>query len=104
MYPQVVLCKESIHIEISNYSPSSLYTELHRDNGCYHFTDEHTSSITPSRIFKASIVDSHNLIPELVTQATESIEFVQGNEGAGSIKQINFAKGGGFGLVKYHID
>ncbi|KAL2463196.1 Major allergen Pru ar 1 [Forsythia ovata] len=72
--------------------------------GATTFTDEHTSAVAPSRIFKASIVDSHNLIPKLVPQAIKSIEFVQGNGGAGSIKQINFAEGGGFGTVKYQID
>ncbi|KAL2469585.1 major allergen Pru ar 1-like [Abeliophyllum distichum] len=68
------------------------------------FTNKHTSAVAPSRNFKASIVDSHNLIPKLVPQAIKSIEFVQGNGGAGSIKQINFAEGGGFGSVKYQID
>ncbi|CAA2964657.1 major allergen Pru ar 1-like [Olea europaea subsp. europaea] len=59
------------------------------------FTDEHSSAVAPLRIFKASIVDSHNLIPKLVPQAIKSIEFVQGNGGTGS---------GGFGSVKYQID
>ncbi|XP_022848816.1 major allergen Pru ar 1-like [Olea europaea var. sylvestris] len=68
------------------------------------FTDEHCSAVAPLRIFKASIVDSHNLIPKLVPQAIKSIEFIQGNGGTGSIKQINFAEGGGFGSVKYQID
>ncbi|KAL2494537.1 Major allergen Pru ar 1 [Forsythia ovata] len=68
------------------------------------FTDEHTSPVPPSRIFKASIVDSHNLIPKLMPQAIKSIQIIQGNGGAGSIKQINFAEGSNFSSVKYHID
>ncbi|CAA2957012.1 major allergen Pru ar 1-like [Olea europaea subsp. europaea] len=70
------------------------------------FTDEHSSLVAPSRIFKASIVDSHNLIPKLVPQAIKSVEFIQGNGGTGSIKQINFAEGK-FSrnlLVLYQID
>ncbi|KAL3506003.1 hypothetical protein ACH5RR_031385 [Cinchona calisaya] len=67
------------------------------------FSEEYTSPISPSRIFKASIVDSHNLIPKLMPQAIKSIE-IQGNGGAGSIKQINFAEGSHFGSLKYHID
>lgn len=70
------------------------------------FTDEHSSAVAPLRIFKASIVDSHNLIPKLVPQAIKSIEFIQGNGGTGSIKQINFAEGKFFEnlLVLVHFD
>ncbi|XP_027771452.1 major allergen Pru ar 1-like [Solanum pennellii] len=58
------------------------------------FTEENTSPLPPKRIFKASIVDSHNLIPKLMPQAIKSIE-VQGDGGAGSIKTINFPDGDG---------
>lgn len=61
--------------------------------GIYSFSDEYTSPIPPARIFKASIIDSHNLIPKLMPQAIKSIKFIQGNGGTGSIKQINFAEG-----------
>ncbi|XP_074338293.1 major allergen Pru av 1-like [Apium graveolens] len=64
------------------------------------YTDEYTSPVAASRIFKASIVDSHNLIPKLLPQGIQSIELIQGNGGAGSIKKINFIDG----YVKYHID
>ncbi|KAK4345876.1 hypothetical protein RND71_036052 [Anisodus tanguticus] len=78
------------------------------------FTDEYTSPVPPSRIFRASIVDSHNLMPKLMPQAIKSIEFVQGNGGAGTIKQINFPEVfsdcgffsacGNFKSIKYRID
>lgn len=42
---------------------------------------------------KASILDSHNLIPKLMPQSIKSIELIQGDGGAGSIKQINFVEG-----------
>lgn len=57
------------------------------------FTDEHSSPIARSRIFKASIIDSHNLIPKLLPQAIKSIDIIEGDGGTGSIKQINFAQG-----------
>ena len=57
------------------------------------FTDEYTSSVAPSRLFRASIIDSHNLIPKLLPQVIKSIELVQGDGGAGSIKQVNFIDG-----------
>ncbi|KAH6768219.1 hypothetical protein C2S51_013555 [Perilla frutescens var. frutescens] len=68
------------------------------------FTDEYTSPVAPSRIFKASIVDSHNLVPKLLPQAIKSIEITQGDGGAGSIKQINFAEGSPLRCVKYRVD
>ncbi|KAG8385309.1 hypothetical protein BUALT_Bualt03G0028700 [Buddleja alternifolia] len=68
------------------------------------FTDEHTSPVHPLRIFKASIVDSHNLIPKLMPQAIKSVEIIKGDGGAGSIKKINFAEGGNFKSVKYRIE
>lgn len=61
--------------------------------GIFTFTDELTSPVAPSRIFKASIVDSHNLIPKLLPHAVKSIELLKGDGGAGSIKQINFTEG-----------
>ncbi|CAN4088575.1 unnamed protein product [Withania somnifera] len=67
------------------------------------FTEEHTSPLPPKRIFKASIVDSHNLIPKLMPQAIKSID-VQGDGGAGSIKTINFPDGSNFKSIKYRVD
>ncbi|CAN4088576.1 unnamed protein product [Withania somnifera] len=52
------------------------------------FTEEHTSPLPPKRIFKASIVDSHNLIPKLMPQAIKSID-VQGSN---------------FKSIKYRVD
>ncbi|XP_049385869.1 major strawberry allergen Fra a 1-2-like [Solanum stenotomum] len=52
------------------------------------FTEEKTSPLPPKRIFKASIVDSHNLIPKLMPQAIKSIE-VQG-DGGGNFKSIKY--------------
>ncbi|KAK6145997.1 hypothetical protein DH2020_019866 [Rehmannia glutinosa] len=68
------------------------------------FTDEYNSPIPPSRIFKASIVDSHNLIPKLMPQAIKSVEIINGDGGAGSVKQINFAEGSPLKCVKYRVD
>ncbi|GAA0162966.1 hypothetical protein LIER_39503 [Lithospermum erythrorhizon] len=68
------------------------------------FTEEHTSPISASRIFMASIIDSHNLIPELMPHLIESIEFLQGDGGPGTIKKINYAEGNNFKSVKHRID
>ncbi|XP_024996288.1 major allergen Pru ar 1-like [Cynara cardunculus var. scolymus] len=70
--------------------------------GVLTYTDEHTSSVSPARTFKASIVDSHNLMPKLLPDATKSINIVKGDGGAGTIKSISFIKGDDF--VKHHIN
>ncbi|XP_051152834.1 major strawberry allergen Fra a 1-2-like [Andrographis paniculata] len=68
------------------------------------FTDENISSIAPARIFKASIVDSHNLIPKLMPQAIKSINILEGDGGAGTVKEINFAEESPLKSIKYRID
>ncbi|KAJ4722088.1 major allergen Pru ar 1-like [Melia azedarach] len=72
--------------------------------GVFTFTDEYTSSIPPARLFKALIVDSHNLIPKLMPLAVKSIEIIEGDGGAGSIRQINFGEGSQVKCIKNRID
>ncbi|KAF7849545.1 hypothetical protein BT93_L0648 [Corymbia citriodora subsp. variegata] len=67
-------------------------------------TQEFTTPIAPSRMFKALIVDSHNLIPKIAPEGIKSIEFVKGDGGAGSIKVTNFANGGHLKFLKHRID
>lgn len=55
------------------------------------YIQEFTTPIAPSRMFKALILDLHNLIPKIVPQGINSIEFIQGDSGAGSIKQTSEA-------------
>ncbi|KAJ4726026.1 major allergen Pru ar 1-like [Melia azedarach] len=68
------------------------------------YTEEYTSAVPPARLFKALIVDSHNLIPKLMPLAVQSIEIIQGDGGAGSIRQINFSKGSQVKCIKNRID
>ncbi|KAI7983158.1 hypothetical protein LOK49_LG15G00159 [Camellia lanceoleosa] len=56
------------------------------------YTQEFTTSVAANRMFKALMLDSHNLIPKLLPQSIKSIEYIQGDGGAGSIKQTNFLK------------
>ncbi|KAL8204840.1 hypothetical protein R6Q57_010463 [Mikania cordata] len=62
--------------------------------GIFTYTDEYTSPVLPARIFKASIVDSHNLMPKLLPDVIKSIDIIEGDGGIGSIKQINFVRAG----------
>ncbi|XWS08541.1 hypothetical protein CRYUN_Cryun40dG0011400 [Craigia yunnanensis] len=68
------------------------------------YSDEYTSPIPPARLFKALIVDSYNLIPKLMPLAVQSIEITEGDGGAGSIRQINFAEGRQVKCIKNRID
>ncbi|OWM71167.1 pathogenesis-related protein STH-21-like [Punica granatum] len=68
------------------------------------FTQEFTTMVAPSQMFKAFIVDSHNLIRKLVPQGSKSIEFIEGNGGAGVIRQTNFTEGGHFKYLKHRIN
>uniref|UniRef100_A0A5B7A9U9 Putative major allergen Pru ar 1-like n=1 Tax=Davidia involucrata TaxID=16924 RepID=A0A5B7A9U9_DAVIN len=68
------------------------------------FNQEFTTPVAPAKMFKALIVDSHNLIPKLVPQSIKSIEFIEGDGGAGSIKRTNFPEGGHFKYLKHKID
>ena len=61
--------------------------------GVITYTDEYTSSIPPSRLFKAVVIDAPNLIPKIFPQVVKSIEIIQGDGGVGSVRQINFAEG-----------
>ncbi|KAA8536503.1 hypothetical protein F0562_028981 [Nyssa sinensis] len=67
-------------------------------------TQEFTTPIAPARMFKALILDSHNLVPKLMPQSIKSVEFVEGDGGVGSIKQTNFTDGSHFKYLKHRID
>ncbi|GLT56219.1 hypothetical protein SLA2020_292790 [Shorea laevis] len=67
-------------------------------------TEEITTSISPSRMFKALVLDSHILIPKLVPQSFKSIEFLQGDGGVGTIRHTNFAEGSHFKFMKHKIE
>nr|DAD38165.1 TPA_asm: hypothetical protein HUJ06_008806 [Nelumbo nucifera] len=56
------------------------------------YTQEFTCAIPPARMFKALILDSHNLCPKLMPQSIKSIDIL-GDGGVGTIKQTNFTEG-----------
>nr|XP_027121033.1 major allergen Pru ar 1-like [Coffea arabica] len=57
-------------------------------------SDEFTSVIPRERIFKSLIFDADNLVPKLLPQIIKSIDIAEGDGGAGTIKQMNFAEEG----------
>ncbi|XP_030545592.1 major allergen Pru ar 1-like [Rhodamnia argentea] len=72
--------------------------------GVFTFMDEYSSPIPAARLFRALIVDSHNLIPKLMPQTIKSIDIVPGEGGAGSIRQINFTEGSQISCIKNRVD
>ncbi|GFZ11442.1 hypothetical protein Acr_22g0008400 [Actinidia rufa] len=67
-------------------SPSALLSIL----AIFIFTEDMTSPIPASRIFKAMVLDGDNLIPKIVPQDIKSIKIIQGDGGPGSIKLMKF--------------
>ncbi|KAK4405510.1 Pathogenesis-related protein STH-2 [Sesamum angolense] len=62
------------------------------------------TKVTPGRMFKALILDSHNLCPQLMFSSIKSIDFLQGKGEPGTIKQMNFTDASPFNYVKHRID
>lgn len=52
-----------------------------------------TSSIPPSKLFKAFVIDADELFPKVVPQGFKSIEVLEGDGGPGTIKLITFGEG-----------
>ncbi|ESR32704.1 hypothetical protein CICLE_v10006105mg [Citrus x clementina] len=61
------------------------------------------SAVAPSRLFKA-LNDTHNFLPKIAPQTIKSIDILQGDGGAGTIKLLNFADGGNYKQTKQRID
>lgn len=51
------------------------------------------TQVAPARMFRALILDSHNICPKLMFSSVKNIEFIQGDGEVGTIKQINFTEG-----------
>ncbi|GLT45740.1 hypothetical protein SLA2020_195490 [Shorea laevis] len=65
---------------------------------------EVNTAISPSRMFKAFVLDSDKLIAKIVPQAIQNVEFTEGDGGPGSIKKITFGEGSEFNYVKHKIE
>ncbi|KAL5541888.1 hypothetical protein UlMin_009598 [Ulmus minor] len=68
------------------------------------FTQEISCPIAPTRMFKALIIESNQLIPKLLPQFIASVDVIQGNGGAGTIEQVNFTEASPFKYVKHRIN
>ncbi|KAL9660291.1 hypothetical protein QQ045_025104 [Rhodiola kirilowii] len=67
-------------------------------------THEFSLMVPSSRIFKAMVLDSHNLVPKLMPHLIRSIDILQGDGLVGTIKQTNFVKGSPVEYFRHRID
>ncbi|XP_027332971.1 pathogenesis-related protein STH-2-like [Abrus precatorius] len=68
------------------------------------FRQEYLSSVAPSRMFHALIIDSRNLLPKLLPQFVKDVNLIQGDGEVGSIEQVNFNEASPFKYLKHRID
>ncbi|KAK8960444.1 hypothetical protein KSP40_PGU019274 [Platanthera guangdongensis] len=54
-------------------------------------TREHISTVAVDRVWKAGVLDSHNLIPKLLPDFIASGEIVEGDGGVGTVKKLTFS-------------
>lgn len=56
--------------------------------GVLRFDKDGSVAVAPSRMFKAFVIDSHNLFPKLLPQAFKSIVYEQGYGEVGSVEVV----------------
>ncbi|KAK6254436.1 Bet v I/Major latex protein - like 10 [Theobroma cacao] len=57
--------------------------------GVFTYEMEVATVIPPARMFQAFVLDSDNLIPKILPQAIKSVETLEGDGGAGTVKQAS---------------
>ncbi|KAI3951503.1 hypothetical protein MKX01_018619 [Papaver californicum] len=67
------------------------------------FKEEFTCSISPHRLFHALYIDSHNLMPKIMSEV-ERCNVFSGDGGPGSIEQVNFVDGYPVKHIKNRLD
>ncbi|XVF66168.1 hypothetical protein PTKIN_Ptkin10aG0013700 [Pterospermum kingtungense] len=65
---------------------------------------EVSTSIPPSKMFKAFVLNADNLFPKVVPQAIKKVELLEGDGGPGSIKKITFGEDSQFKYMKHKVE
>ncbi|XP_075512168.1 major pollen allergen Bet v 1-G-like [Primulina tabacum] len=69
------------------------------------FSDEIKVRVTPKRMFKALVTDSHNILPKIIPHIFKSIDILEGEGGVtGCVRQINFPDGAPFSHMKDKLE
>ncbi|KAM7463117.1 hypothetical protein LguiA_031240 [Lonicera macranthoides] len=61
-------------------------------------------AVSAEKLYKAFVLDADNLIPKVVPQAIKSVEILEGDGGAGTIKLVTFGEGSQYKCVKHRVD
>ncbi|XP_030539922.1 major strawberry allergen Fra a 1-3-like [Rhodamnia argentea] len=72
--------------------------------GVITYSHEVTSTVPPSKLFKALVLESHKCLPKIVPDGIKSVEFIEGDGGVGSIKKTNFVETSHIKYTKHKID
>ncbi|KAB2092804.1 hypothetical protein ES319_A02G055300v1 [Gossypium barbadense] len=72
--------------------------------GVFTYESEIVTAIPPAKMFKACILDGDTLIPQILPEAFKSVEYIEGNGGAGSIKKVTFGEGSQFKYMKQKVE
>ncbi|KZV33774.1 major allergen Pru ar 1-like [Dorcoceras hygrometricum] len=65
------------------------------------YTDEQEFKVSPKRLFKAMVIDSHHLLPKIIPHVFKRIDVVEGEGGtAGCIRILRFVDGAPFTHLK----
>ncbi|XP_012481176.2 major strawberry allergen Fra a 1.05 [Gossypium raimondii] len=72
--------------------------------GVFTYESEIVTAIPPAKMFKACILDGDTLIPQILPQAFKSVEYIEGNGAAGSIKKVTFGEGSQFKYMKQKVE
>ena len=90
-------------LSIAFSGPQSLLITLERDLVAMGlgYTEEIVSKVAAARIFEAGAVDMHNLAPKILPDMVAGCKILQGDGGAGTIKQIDFTEGADFCFVNF---
>eukprot|EP00262_Sarcandra_glabra_P007037 TRINITY_DN19607_c0_g1_i1.p1 TRINITY_DN19607_c0_g1~~TRINITY_DN19607_c0_g1_i1.p1 ORF type:complete len:161 (+),score=23.64 TRINITY_DN19607_c0_g1_i1:94-576(+) len=68
------------------------------------YTEEYESPVAPARLFKATAMESHNLLPKLMPEIVASASLLKGDGGVGSVKQFNFTEAIPYAQMKERVD
>ncbi|XP_058083199.1 major allergen Pru ar 1-like [Magnolia sinica] len=68
------------------------------------FSFELVSPVDPARMFKASVVDGHNLVPTIQPEVVSSAGILEGDGGPGSVRQFKFTEVIPFSHVEERIE
>lgn len=56
------------------------------------FTREDVSTVSIDRLWKAGILDAHNLMPKLLPDFISKVEILEGDGGIGTVKKFHFSE------------